>query len=252
MNVATIKGGKHLSFILGGKNGDETAYAIIKLMGTTIYIYDIGAVKGGYEAEALMQLVMSAQNAECKEVFIEKNYGNGAHVAALKPYFEKHHPVNIEAVQESGQKELRIIDVLEPVLSTHRLVVRPEVVQRDMETIQAYSAESRMNFSLFHQMSHITRDKDCLKHDDRLDALAGAVRQVVDSLDYDQMRVVMQKQIKQQKRFYDIMSNATDMQDYMTSMTLGVASEVAMNAQAAVRRIGNRFGNNRTRRGQRW
>ncbi|CAM0026661.1 terminase large subunit [Vibrio phage D529] len=236
----------------GGKNGDETAYAIIKLIGTTIYIYDIGAVKGGYEAEALMQLVMAAQNAECKEVFIENNYGNGAHVAALKPYFEKHHPVNIEAVQESGQKELRIIDVLEPVLSTHRLVVRPEVVQRDMETIQAYSAESRMNFSLFHQMSHITRDKDCLKHDDRLDALAGAVRQVVDSLDYDQMRVVMQKQIKQQKRFYDIMSNATDMQDYMTSMTLGVASEVAMNAQAAVRRIGNRFGNNRTRRGQRW
>lgn len=151
----------------GGKNdGDETAYAIIKLLGTTVYLYDMGAVKGGYDPEDLMRLVMAAKNADCKEVFIENNYGNGAHVAALKPYFEVHHPVQIEAVQEAGQKELRIIDVLEPVMSTHRFVVRPELVQKDIETIQIYSAERRMSFSLFHQMANITRDKGCLKHDD--------------------------------------------------------------------------------------
>ncbi len=225
----------------GGKNGDETAYAIIKLLGTCIYIYDIGHVKGGYAPEDLEKLVSAAKNAECKEVFIENNYGNGAHVAAIKPYFERDYPVMIEAVQETGQKELRIIDVLEPVLSTHRLIVRPEVVQKDIDTIQGYSADTRMSFSLFYQMANITRDKDCLRHDDRLDALAGAVRQIVENLDYDQLKVVMQRQIKQGKRWHDIMSSPDKMVSYMTAMTLGVSSEVAMQAGHLMNRIGNRF-----------
>lgn len=235
----------------GGKNGDETAYAIIKLMSTTIYIYDIGAVKGGYEEEHLMRLVTAAKNANCTEVFIENNYGNGAHVAAIKPFFEVHHPVKLEAVQESGQKELRIIDVLEPVMSTHRLVVRPEVVQHDFQSIQGYSAESRMTFSLFYQMANITREKDCLKHDDRLDALAGAVRQVVENLDYDQLKVVMQRQIKQQKRWYDIMSNPDTMQAYMMNVSMGLAGEAAINIASGFGRLGNRF-STRSKRGQRW
>ncbi|QHB42729.1 terminase large subunit [Vibrio phage VP-HS15] len=236
----------------GGKNGDETAYAIIKLIGTTIYIYDIGATKGGYQEESLMYLVTAAKNAECKTVYIENNYGNGAHVAAIKPYFEKHYPVTLEAVQESGQKELRIIDVLEPVMSTHRLIVRPEVVQKDMELIQGYSAEQRMSFSLFHQMANITRDKDCLRHDDRLDALAGAVRQIVENLDYDQLRVVMQRQIKQQKRWYDVMSDPKAMQQYMTNLTLGIRGDAALGAVNAVQRIGNRFGAKRRSGRRKW
>lgn len=226
----------------GGKNGDETAYAIIKLMGTCVYIYDIGAVAGGYGEEALSLLVAAAKNAECKEVFIENNYGNGAHVAAIKPFFERDWPVMLEAVQESGQKELRIIDVLEPVLSTHRLIVRPEVVEKDLATIQGYSADKRMSYSLFYQLANITREKDCLKHDDRLDALAGAVRQIVESLDYDQLKVVMQRQIKQGQRWQKLMSSPTQMVDYFTAMTLGVSSEVALGAQSLSRKIGNRFG----------
>jgi hypothetical protein len=227
---------------VGGKNGDETAYAIIKLMGTCIYIYDIGAVRGGYSPDDLQRLVAAAKNANCKEVFIENNYGHGAHVAALKPYFERDWPVQIEAVQESGQKELRIIDVLEPVMSTHRLIVRPEVVQRDIDTIQAYSADKRLSFSLFHQMANITRDKGCLKHDDRLDALAGAVRQIVEDLDYDQLKVVIQRQVKQGQRWTKIMSDPSQMVDYMTAMTLGVSSEIALGASKVARKIGNRFG----------
>ncbi len=237
----------------GGKNGDETAYAIIKLMGTCIYIYDIGCVQGGYRPEDLERLVAAAKNAQCKEVFIENNYGNGAHVAAIKPYFERDYPVQLEAVQETGQKELRIIDVLEPVLSTHRLIVRPEVVQKDMELIQGYAADKRMGFSLFHQLANITREKDCLKHDDRLDALAGAVRQVVENLDYDQLKVVMQRQIKQGKRWTEVMSNPTMMVDFMTSVTLGVSHEVALQSARFGQKLGNRFGKNgNSSKGRRW
>lgn len=245
MSVTTTRDGK-LPLLVGGKNdGDETAYAIIKLMGTCIYLYDIGFCKGGYQEEDLMKLVMACKNADCKEVFIENNYGNGAHVAALKPYFEREWPVILEPVQESGQKELRIIDVLEPVMSTHRFIVRPEVVVKDLESIQAYSAERRMSFSLFYQMANITRDKNCLRHDDRLDALAGAVRQVVENLDYDQLKVVMQRQIKQGQRWHTIMSNPSMMVDYMTSLTLGVTGEAALNISSRAQKLGNRFSSNK-------
>lgn len=235
----------------GGKNGDETAYAIIKLIGTCIYIYDIGAVKGGYGEDALKLLVAAAKLAECKEVYIENNYGNGALMAAIKPYFEREWPVRIEAIQESGQKELRIIDSLEPVMSTHRLIVRQEVVQRDWDSIQHYPSDVRMSFSLFYQLANITRDKDCLRHDDRLDALAGAVRQIVESLDYDQLKVTIQRQVAQQKRFYDIMANPRAMVEYMRNTTLGLAQEAAMDISRGFQKLGNRFSGSGQQKGRR-
>lgn len=235
----------------GGRNGDETAYACIKLIGTTIYIYDIGAVSGGYGEDSLRALVAAAKNAECKTVYIEQNYGNGALEAAIKPFFEVEYPVELIGISETGQKELRIIDTLEPVMSTHRLVVRQEVVVRDVELIQRYSAEQRMTYSLFYQMANITRDRNCLRHDDRLDALAGAVRQIVEGLDYDQLSVVMQRQIKQQKRWYEVMSDPKQFVQYMTNITMGVASDVAINASKAAHKLGNTFNSLGSRKGRR-
>lgn len=173
----------------GGKNADETAYAIIKLIGSYIYITDIGGTKGGYEEESLMKLVEAAKEHNVKTVLIEKNFGNGAHMAMLKPLFNKHHPVELEEVWESGQKELRIIDVIEPVLTRHQLVISPAVVRKDLRLIEQYSQEIKLTYSLLYQMSMITRDKGCLRHDDRLDALAGAIRHVTESIDFDTQAV---------------------------------------------------------------
>lgn len=66
------------------------------------------------------------------------------------------------------------------------------------------------------------------------------------------MRVVMQRQVQQQKRWYDVMSSPSSMQDYMLAISTGAAHEAALAVQGACRRIGNRFGNNRIRKGQRW
>lgn len=234
----------------GGKNGDETAYAIIKLMGTTVYLWEAGGVKGGYGVPELEHLVQVAKRAECKEVFIEDNYGNGAHIAAIKPYFERDWPAVVEGVHSVGQKELRIIDNLEPVLSTHRFVVRQEVITHDWESIQHYPSDIRMTYSLFYQLANITREKDCLRHDDRLEAVAAAVALVVADLDYDQLKVVVQRQIKQQNRFYDMMRNPAQMVDYMRSMSLGVAADVALDNLSSdprgFQKLGNRFGGSPT------
>lgn len=170
----------------GGKNGDEMGYAIIKLIGAYIYISSVGGVPGGYEEEKLIDLVNVAKKWGAKTVCIEKNFGNGAHANMMKPLFAREDwPVILEEVYETGQKELRIIDVVEPLLTSHRLIMSPEAVESDASSVNRYPIDLRTTYRFLHQMSMLTRDRNCLRHDDRLDALAGAIRYVVEKLDFD-------------------------------------------------------------------
>ena len=93
----------------------------------------------------------------------------------LKPVLNRIYPVSIEEVRHSTQKEKRIIDTLEPVMAGHKLVIDPDVVKDDYETIQKYPHESQLKYSLFYQMSRLTRERGAITHDDRLDALSIAV-----------------------------------------------------------------------------
>jgi hypothetical protein len=59
-------------------------------------------------------------------------------------------------VQESewarGQKEVRIIDTLEPVLTQHRLVVAESFLRDD-------AATEDCDYAFLYQLTHITRDR---------------------------------------------------------------------------------------------
>jgi hypothetical protein len=80
----------------------------------------------------------------------------------------------------TGQKERRIIDTLEPVLNQHRLVVDAALLRADQK--------DEPKFQLFHQLTRITRDRGSLRHDDRLDALAMAIRYWTEWLSRDVTR----------------------------------------------------------------
>lgn len=188
----------------GGANGDETAYAIVFQLGNLLYLYDMGGVRGGYEEDRLMPLVESAKRAGVHEVYVEKNYGNGALAAVLRPLFQRHYPVTVEDDGVAGQKELRIIDTLEPLLDSHRLVVRTGLLSKDEESTQVYPAERRKGFQLFAQISNITRDKGCLKHDDRIDALSSACRKLMDVIDYDDESKRDSERLREAQRMAEI------------------------------------------------
>ena len=182
----------------GGKNGDEMAYAVIKTIGAFVYLYAIGGIPGGYEEEKLLELVRIAKTTGSKTVLIEKNFGNGAHANMIKPMFARENwPVILEEVYETGQKELRIIDTLEPLLTSNRLIVRPQVIEDDYRSTQRYPVEVRPTYRFLHQAAYITRERGCLRHDDRLDALYGAVNWVVERLDFDTKLFIEAKRIKE-------------------------------------------------------
>lgn len=185
----------------GKGDRDETAWAVIKLIGSFVYVTAIGGVQGGYEDDKLDKLVQVAKEQNCKTVLIERNFGSGALASMLKPIFAKEWPVIIEEVWETGQKELRIIDVLEPVMSSHRLIISPAIIKEDIRSTSVYSVELAITYSLMYQMAMITRDRGCLRHDDRLDALAGAVRYIVESIDYDTAVVLKERRAQEQIEF---------------------------------------------------
>ena len=154
-----------------GRGSDETAYAVVKMLHGWLFLVDSGGFIGGYNDDTLKALALAAARNQVNVVQVEPNFGDGMFLELLKPWMQRIHPCRLEeADRASTQKERRIIDTLEPVLNQHRLVVDQRLIKKDFETA------SNPKYSLFYQLTRITREKGALIHDDRLDALAGAVR----------------------------------------------------------------------------
>ena len=163
-----------------GRGSDETAYAVTKMLHGWIYLVDVGGFTGGYSPETLQSLAKVAQANQVNLVLTEPNFGDGMFTELFKPVLLKTYKCRLEeADRATGQKERRIIDTLEPVLNQHRLVVDPRLIRKD------YDSAPDPNYSLFYQMTRLTKDKGALRHDDRLDAVEGAVRYWVTQMAQD-------------------------------------------------------------------
>lgn len=110
---------------------------------------------------------------------------DGMFTTLLSPVLRKIYPCAMEEIRHNTQKELRIIDTLEPVMNQHRLIVDKQVIRDDTESVKIYPLETQQRYSLFYQMTRITRDRGSLEHDDRLDCLAMAVADCLDMLQVD-------------------------------------------------------------------
>ena len=119
-----------------------------------------------------------ARDAKVNMIIVESNFGDGMFTQLLKPVVQRYYPVTIDEVNHTKQKELRIIDTLEPVMNQHRLVVSPQLIRKDFDTKDP-------NYQLFYQMTRITKDRGALRNDDRLDALSIAVAYWVEQMAVD-------------------------------------------------------------------
>ena len=179
-----------------GRGADETAYAVVKHLAGFFFLTAAGGIQGGYEAPVLNQLAEIAKAQKVNVILVEENFGQGMFANLLKPVLVKvGYPCTIELVRHSKQKELRIIDTLEPVISGHRLVVNRQVILQDFESVEAYDDQQTAHlYRLFYQMPRITRERNSLAHDDRLDALAMAVAYWEEKFKGDQMEAMREIQ----------------------------------------------------------
>lgn len=163
--------GKMIFVDPSGRGKDETAWAVMGCLNGVLYLLRIGSVVGD-PTQAMREIAMDARRFQVPMIEVEPNFGQGMWVAAFQPILMQLWPRGGATVQESewakGQKETRIIDTIEPVLTQHRLVVAESYLRHDVETADR-------NYSFVYQLTHITRDRGALAHDDRIDAVAGAV-----------------------------------------------------------------------------
>jgi len=171
--------GSVMSIDPSGRGKDETGYACVKALAGNLFLTEAGGITGGYDMETLEGLAYAAKRNQVKYIIIEANFGDGMFTQLLKPVLARIYPCTVEEVKHSTQKEARIIDTLEPVMSTHRLIVDQRVIQKDFDTAKD------IKYSLFYQLTRLTRDRGALVHDDRLDALAIAVAYWTESMARD-------------------------------------------------------------------
>ena len=163
-----------------GRGTDETAYAVIKYLNGYLFLMEVGGYTEGYSDSTLQILANKAKFWGVNDVVIEANYGDGMFTKLITPVFTNTHPCAVSEVKHSKQKELRIIDTLEPVMMRHKLIVNTSVI---MDDYKVYEREPSR--SLVYQMTRISREKGALAHDDRLDAVTIAVAFWLEWMDRD-------------------------------------------------------------------
>jgi hypothetical protein len=155
-----------------GRGKDETAYAIVKALHGRMFLADAGGFLGGYTEDTLKRLLQAASLHRVTKILAEPNYGGGMFTALLRGAAQRYYPCTVEDADWSkGPKEARIIDTLEPVLLQHRLVIDAALIAKDAKEGETKGKE----YSLIYQLTRLTSQRGALTHDDRVEAVAGAV-----------------------------------------------------------------------------
>ena len=166
-----------------GRGTDETTAAFISQKNGFLYLHEMRAFRDGYSDDTLLNILRGCRKYGVTKLVIETNFGDGI----VGELFKKHlqmtcQAIDIEEVRANVRKEDRIIDILEPILNQHRLVVDKKVIEWDYKSNPDEAPEKRLMYMLFYQMSRMCREKGAVKHDDRLDCLAQGIKYYTDAM----------------------------------------------------------------------
>lgn len=183
-----------------GRGKDETAYAVLKFMNGYIFLLEVGGFKEGYADSVLRALATKAKYYNLQSIIVEPNFGNGMFAQLLRPVVLEIYPgcVVDDVKAASAQKEARIIDTLEPVMMRHKLIVDKQVIEDDYKVY-----EKNSQYSLFYQMTRLSRDRGALAHDDRIDAVAGGVEYFRDMVSMSEQQGIEQLNDELLERWLD-------------------------------------------------
>ncbi len=168
-----------------GRGEDELAYVILGVLNAQIFLLKEGGMQDGYCESNLITLAKMASEYNVNKIKTESNFGDGMFTSLFMPILKRYHSCALEEVKHNVQKEKRIIDTLEPVMNQHRLIVDKNVIYDDAQSVLIYPLSKQQGYSLFYQLTRITKEKNSLVHDDRVDCLAMAVSDCLDMMKAD-------------------------------------------------------------------
>lgn len=158
-----------------GEGDDETTWSIIAGLSGRVFLCHQGSSLEGATEATLASIASDCALWGVSTVKIESNFGQGMMASLLQPHLKKA-GCTAEVVSERArqvQKERRIVETLEPLITSHRLVVNSGVFRKDFDiTYKSVEEAKRRFYRLTYQLTRLTKAKGALRHDDRVDGLA--------------------------------------------------------------------------------
>lgn len=195
-----------------GRGTDETAFVVIGRLNGFLWLLKHGGTRQGYTPETLKMLAGVAKEYKVNRVVTEDNFGDGMFRTLFQPVLFETYKCGLEGhkVPNTVHKAKRIADALEPVVSSHRLVVHPRCFEEDMQEQPGVKPEEAHVYRLWYQFTRVTREKDCIPKDDRLDALAGAVTLLSDTLQINSEKTAEEAIRQANERLYKEWADGLD------------------------------------------
>lgn len=159
-----------------GEGKDETTWTIgAGLQGRVFGLFQ-GASTEGHTSSVMEQIAKDCKRWGVQVIEVESNFGQGMFGELLRPHCTAigYQPDIVDIRQGKAQKEKRIVETLEPLLTAHRLILSAELLRNDFTVeYEHLEEEERRYHRLTYQLTRMTKNKGSVKHDDRVDGLAG-------------------------------------------------------------------------------
>lgn len=156
-----------------GKRNDRSGLAVVGHLAGFLHAKCITALPGGFDTDTLRTIAQTCRHHNVQEIHVEDFALQAMFAQLLIPIVQQEsRPRGDDAFPDgwtasviatrppAAQKEIRIIQALEPIMGNHRLVIDPKAIA---------------NEQLQRQLTSITRERNCLDHEDELEALANCV-----------------------------------------------------------------------------
>jgi hypothetical protein len=145
-----------------GEGEDETALVVASFVNGYVIIHDITGMQSGYDDSVMKKICDLCRKYNVRKIRVEDNYGGGMFRRIMTPIVSRQiGSCDIDGFPVRGQKEDRICNALEPTMNLHRLVFDRDAIAPKETQIQ---------------ITRMQRKRGAVKHDDRVDCLANAVK----------------------------------------------------------------------------
>lgn len=190
-----------------GGGTDETSWTIgAELLGLIFGLWQ-GASTEGHTQTTLQAIAKDCKRWGAQIIKIESNFGQEMFGQLLRPECSDigYNPEILNERAHNQQKEVRIVNNLEPVMSSHRLILNADLLRRDFFVDYPHVEQAkRRYYRLTYQLTRMTKTKGAVKHDDRVEGLAGMcahfgemlVRRLHDSRQEGKVRAIEEEATK--------------------------------------------------------
>ncbi len=169
-----------------GGGTDESVIFATASVGPYIHVLGMFVYTGGQTEENVKAAVEWCASMGVKSLTIEDNMGHGTVTNMFRGEVKKQKLVmDCAGVYSSGQKEVRIINQINPSMQRHRVVVHKAVIDADLNYCRERPNGGR-EYSLCWQIQNLTPERECIPHNDRVEAMSAAVFLHAEALQLDE------------------------------------------------------------------